>query len=291
MRNISLGAKKQIKIVRNIIKELRTSIKKINDNKKINVDEIKAIMEQDPEKWKAFKESAYYNIRYKCGKTVRSNDSFDEIIKSHIDIIPYMEAIHDSDEKIKDLKNALNLRVDAYKSRVSQLQDMIRDQDLNHLEKSVVRSTIKERRKLNSKIIRSIRNKTRKQIGAIEKEKIDIVKNKNKTMKRIKRDIKEEIKKEKQLEREFNKNSKQMKKIMRKTGEYKDEINNDVLKQLIEKEKVSLNLELDELYHDFDSKLEKEKEKQEKKQVKELEKTRKQREREEKKLNKTRKNK
>ena len=37
--------------------------------------------------------------------------------------------------------------------------------------KVVVRSTIKERRKLNSKIIRNIRNKTNKQIGAIDKEK------------------------------------------------------------------------------------------------------------------------
>ena len=306
MRNISNGAKKQIKILRNIIKELRTSIKKINDNKKINIDEIKALMKNDPEKWNAFKESAYYNIRYKCGKSVKSNISFDEMIKSHIDIIPYMEAIHDADEKIKDLKNALNIRVDAYKSRVSQLQGMIKHDDLNHLEKSVVRSTIKERRKLNSKIIRSIRNKTRKQIGAIEKEKIDIVKNKNKTMKRIKRNIKEEIKKEKQLEREFNKNSKQMKKIMRKTGEYEDEINNDVLKQLIEKEKVSLNIDIDKVYRDFDSKLEKEKkkdveknrkqrEREEKKREKDAEKAaekiRKQREREEKKLNKTRKNK
>ena len=136
MRNISVSARKQIKIVRNIIKEFRTSIKKINDNKKMNVDEIKAIMKNDPDKWNAFKESTYYNIRYKCGKTVKSNISFDEMINSHIDIIPYMEAIHDSDEKIKDLKNALNIRVNAYKSRVSQLQHMIRDDDLNHLEKS-----------------------------------------------------------------------------------------------------------------------------------------------------------
>ena len=235
MRNISTGARKQINIIRNIIKELRTSIKKINDNKKINIDEIKAIMTNDPDRWNAFKESTYYNIRYKCGKTVKSNISFDEMIKSHIDIIPYMEAIHDADEKIKDLKNTLNIRVDAYKSRVSQLQDMIRHDDLNHLEKSVVRSTIKERRKLNNKIIRNIRSKTLKQIKSIEKEKVDINTNKRVTLKRIKNDIKEEIKKEKQLEREFNKNSKQMKKIMRKTGEYEDVIDNDVLKQLIDK--------------------------------------------------------
>jgi hypothetical protein len=320
MRNISTGARKQINIIRNIIKELRTSIKKINDNKKINIDEIKAIMTNDPDRWNAFKESTYYNIRYKCGKTVKSNISFDEMIKSHIDIIPYMEAIHDADEKIKDLKNTLNIRVDAYKSRVSQLQDMIRHDDLNHLEKSVVRSTIKERRKLNNKIIRNIRSKTLKQIKSIEKEKVDIDTNKRVTLKRIKNDIKEEIKKEKQLEREFNKNSKQMKKIMRKTGEYEDEINNDVLKQLIDKEKILLKNELDKARIDFDNKIEKEKvreieraekqrereekkrireieraekqrEREEKKRIREAEKTRKQREREEKKLNKTRKNK
>ena len=290
MRNISEGAKKQIKIVRNIIKELRTSIKEINDNKNINIDEIKTIMKNDPEKWKKFKESAYYNIRYKCGKTVKSNIPFDEMIKSHIDIIPYMEAIHDADEKISDLKNTLNVRIGAYKSRVSQLQDMIKYDDLTPLEKSVVRSTIKERRKLNSKIIRSIRNKTRKNIRTIEKERIKIVKNKKKTIKRIKRDIKEEIKKEKRLEREFNKNSKQMKKIMRKTGEYEDVINNDVLKQLVEREKVFLKNELDEVYSEFDTKIDKEKKKQdkererdEKKREKEVEKLNKLREREEKK--------
>jgi len=272
MRNVSESTKLHIKKIRGIIKELRNDIKKINDNKKINVDEIKLIMENNPEKWKKFKDSAYYNLRYKCGKNIKANITFDEMVKTHMDIIPYLEAIHDSDEKIKELKETLIIKIDSYKTKVNELQYMIKNDDLNKLEKSVVRSTIKEYRKINSKLIRQARNSTKKAIRIVDKEKEEHIKNKNKTMKNIKLKLKEEIKREKQDEKDFLKNTKQIKKILRKTGEYDDEINHDLLKEVVEKEKKLLEESIDSINIEFEKKLAKEQEKNEKKLAKEQEK-------------------
>ena len=272
MRNVTETVKRHIKKIRGIIKELRNDIKKINDNKKINIDEIKHIMEDNPAKWQKFKDSTYYNLRYKCGKNIKSNASFDDMVKTHMDIIPYLEAIHDSDEKIKELKEILTIKLDSYKIKVNELKSMIKNDDLNKLEKSVVRSTIKEYRKINSKLSRQARNESKKAIRIVNKEKDEYIKNKNKTMKNLKLKLKDELKKEKRDEKDFLRNARQIKKIMRKTGEYDDEINHDLLKEVVETEKKLLEESIDSINDEFKQKLEKEQEKNDKKLAKELKK-------------------
>ena len=71
---------------------------------------------------------------------------------------------------------------------------MIKNDDLNTLEKSVVRSTIKEYRKINSKLTRQARNETKKAIRIVDKEKDEYIKKKNKTMKNFKLKLKDELK-------------------------------------------------------------------------------------------------
>ena len=275
MRNASESVKQHIKKIRGIIKELRTSIKKINDNKNTNVYEIKHIMENNPEKWKKFKDSVYYNIRYKCGKNVKSNIPFDEMVKTHMDVIPYLEATHNSDEKIKELKEMLVIKLDLYKIKVNELKDMIKNDNLNQLEKSVVRSTLKDYRKINNKLSRQARNSTKKAIQMVDKEKNEHNKNKNKTIKKLKLKLKDEMKQEKKDEKDFLQNARQIKKILRKTGEYEDVINHDLLKEVVENEKKHLQVNIDSIRIEFEKKLEKEQEKNAKKLEKELNKTRK----------------
>ena len=290
MHNVTNKAKEQVKKIRAMIKDIQAEIKELRENKKSDVLEIKDIMNKNPEKWSNFKESSYYAIRYKCGRTVKSNESFDNMIKDHMDIIPFLEAMHDSDEKIDELKERLNIQIESYRSRVNELKDMIKNDDLNHLEKSVVRSTIKKRQKLNSKIIGKLRTSTKKQIRSIEKEKGTIIKSKNKTVKRLKKELAEEVKKEKSLEKNFIKQSKQMKKIMRKLGEYTDEINNELLVSLVNKAKVDLKEEIDAEKEVFDDMIHKEEEKQRNKEEKQRERqVEKERKQDEKEARKTRK--
>jgi hypothetical protein len=261
MRNVAGTIKQHITKIRGIIKELRNSIKKVNDNKTTNVNEIKNIMVKNPEKWEKFKDSVYYNIRYKCGKNIKSNIPFDEMVKTHMDIIPYMEAMHDSDEKIKELKEILVIKLDSYKNKVNELKTMIKDDDLNKLEKSVVRTTIKEYNKINSKLADQARKSTEKAITIVDKEKIKHIANKNKTMKKLKLKLKDELKREKKDEKDFLKKSRQTKKILRKTGEYKDVINNDLLKETVENERIRLEANLDTINIEFEKKFSAEREK------------------------------
>jgi len=272
MRNVSDNTKRHIQKIRGIIKELRNDIKQINDTKKINTDEIKQIMENNPEKWKKFKDSAYYNLRYKCGKNIKSNISFDEMVKTHMDIIPYLEAIHDSDEKIKELRETLTVKIDSYKTKVNELKDMIQKDNLNELEKRVVRSTIKEYRKINSKLTRVARNSTKKAIRIVDKEKDEYIKKKNKTVKNLKLKLRDEMKREKRAENDFLKHTKQIKKILRKTDEYDDEINHDLLREVVDNEKKLLEKSIDTINVEFEKKILKEQEKNEKKILKEQEK-------------------
>ena len=132
---------------------------------------------------------------------------------------------------------------------------MIKNDDLNTLEKSVVRSTIKEYRKINSKLTRQARNETKKAIRIVDKEKDEYIKKKNKTMKNLKLKLKDELKREKQDEKDFLRNAKQIKKIMRKAGEYDDEINHDLLKEVVETEKKLLEKSIDSINDEFKQKL------------------------------------
>jgi len=272
MRNVSITTKLHVQKIRGIIKDLRNDIKKINDNKKINIDEVKVIMENNPEKWKKFKESAYYNLRYKCGKSIKTNTSFVEMTKTHMDIIPYIEAIHNSDEKIKELTETLNVKINSYKVKVNQLKDMIKNDDLNNIEKNVVRSTIKEFRKINSKLTTNARKHMNKSIKIINQEKDEHVKNKNRTIKNLKLKLKLEMKRELKLEKDFLKNSKQIKKILRKTGDYDDIINNDLLKEVVEDEKKLLENSINNINNEFKKRLIIEQDRNTKKLVKEQEK-------------------
>ena len=315
MRNIVARSTQYVKKVRSVIKDLRDNIKRLNANKKTKLDYIKEMEAQDPQLWAQFKNSSYYNIRYKCGKTVKSNIPFDEMIKSHVDIIPYMEAIKECDEKIHELEEALKIKVTAYKTRIDELKTMIKDGQLNDIEKSVVRSAIKDRQKLTRKIVARVRRETKKSIVSVDKDKADLIKRKKKTIKNIKKKINADIKVEMVEQKRFDKESKAMKKILRKTGEYKDEINNNVLKEFIINEKIlmkdsiiNLRAEFDEVVEDkikkkqmkedkITIKLLKQQEKElkrlaqiELKEQKAAEKTRKQREKELKKMNKTKKN-
>ena len=266
IRNIVNRSTQYVKKVRSVIKELKDDIKRLNTNKQNKINYIKEWEKQDPERWIQFKNSAYYNIRYNCGKTVKSNISFDEMVTSHDDIIPYVEAINECDEKINEIQEALKIKVNAYKTRIDELKTMIKDGQLNDIEKSVVRSAIKDRQKLTRKIVAKVRRETKKRIGLIDKDKADLVKRRKKTIKNIKNKIKADIKVEMVEQKRFDKESKAMKKIMRKTGDYKDEINNNVLKEFIVNEKISLKESLTNLHTEYDKEL---KVKTEKTQMKE----------------------
>ena len=290
MRNVVERTKKYIKNVRLVIKELRENIKELNKNKNTKLDYIKNLEKQDPSRWEQFKNSAYYNIRYKCGKTIKSNLSFDEMIKSHMDIIPYTEAIDECNEKITELKDTLKIKLDVYKTRVNELKYMIKHGNLNDIEKTVVRSAIKEKQKLTRKSVAKTRRETKKAIGIVDKDIHKIIKSKKNTIKNIKRKIKEDIKAEKNEQKHFDKKAKAMKKILRKAGDYKDEIKNNILKQFVINEKSLLQENLIELRNELDKELQTKMEKIEIKNLNAAEKTRKQQEKELKKTNKTKKN-
>lgn len=290
MRNVVERTKQYIKKVRLVIKELRENIKELNINKKTKLDYIKNLEKQDPSRWEQFKNSAYYNIRYKCGKTIKSNLSFDEMTKSHMDIIPYTETINECNEKITELKDILKIKLDAHKTRVNELKDMIKHGNLNDIEKTVVRSAIKEKQKLTRKSVAKTRRETKKAIGLVDKDINKILKSKKKTIKNVKRKIKEDIKMEKNEQKRFDKNAKIIKKILRKAGDYKDEIKNNILNKFIMNEKSLLQENINELRNELDTELKSKFEKMEIKNMNAAEKTRKQQEKELKKTNKTKKN-
>lgn len=255
MRHASKSVKQHIKKLRGIVKELRDIIIKITGNKKTNVDAIKRIAINDPEKFQKFKDSAYYNIRYRCGKNVKSNIPFSEMVKTHMDIIPYLEAIHDSDEKIKELRELLAIKLDSYTIKINELKDMIKNDNLNPLEKSVVKSTVNDYRKINTKLARQAHNSTNKSIRIIDGEKKEYIKNKNKTMKKLKSKLKDELKREKKDENAFLKNTMKIKKILRLRGQYEDKNNHDILKQAVEEAKKLLQYNIDGVRIEFDRKI------------------------------------
>jgi len=257
-------AKQEVNTIKEYIKELREQMKNKNLLKKTSMDEIDENTEKYAEDYEKFKNSLYYNIKYSCGKTIKSKSNLREEIKQHPNIIEYDKKIEKLNSKILELQQNLKNTMENYKNRIKQIRLLLKT-DLNPLEKSVVRLTIKDQQKTNRNLIKIKEKETNEAIEKINTNIKKTQKRREKRYKKVRNTIKQIINDEKKEERETKKVEMKLRKELRKSGEYNEDFKDETIRDLVNKYTEFIDEDLKNLDKDD---LEKEMMKQRKKQEK-----------------------
>jgi hypothetical protein len=257
-------AKQEVTTIKEYIKELREQMKNKNLLKKTSMEEIGENTEKYEEEYEKFKNSLYYNIKYSCGKTIKSNSKLREEIKEHPNVIKYDRIIDKLNNNITELQSSLKTTTENYKKRIKQIRLLLKT-DLNPLEKSVVRMTIKAEQKTVRNLIKI---KEKENNEAIDQIKISIKKTEKRREKRyknVRKTIRKIIDNDKREQKETRKTEMKLRKTLRKSGEYNEEFKDETIRNLVNKYSGVIDEDLKQLDKD---EIEKEEMKERKKQEK-----------------------
>ena len=122
MRKIVQEARDEVKRIKAQIKNARESIRMQKIFKKENLVKIAAKIEASPEDYENFKQGAYYNLKTKCGKTIRTES---ELLKEHPDVEAFVRADEAQAQKIKEMEEMLKISEDGFKNRIKELRESI----------------------------------------------------------------------------------------------------------------------------------------------------------------------
>ena len=237
-----------IKEIKGKIKDIRTTMKgKTNEKQKI-LRTIKQNTDQDPVRFQKFKESVYFILKYKCGKTAPKNVNVADFIKTHPLVLEHKNELVAYDVEIEKLDDDLKLMVDAYQSKMKNVKKLLRSvTDMSVFEKLAVKLSIKDMRKEHNKTMKQ-RSKT---IKVVKKELMDEKKNIKKdfksTMKQVNREFKTHQSDLKKQEKIDTKQAKQELKIQRNLSDVREEFKEGPIKELVKTHTENIKAELVEI--------------------------------------------
>ena len=276
-KNIKLllaEAKTEVKNIRDTIKDIREEIKNKNLYKNETLKGINENLENNPEEYDKFKDSLYYNLKAKCGKTVRTSEDLKEAIKIHPVIVDLNQQINEYDNRIAGMHEQLKTNLGVYKKRILQIRELMKT-DLSPLEKNVLRIALRDERKNMNRMTRRSEKENTENINIINKTRKSVEKRLKKKTGQLRKTLKERLNEEKKYEKENKKAEKQVRKTLRKQGIIQN-IENEMLQDLFNKYSAIINEELkrlkDSMEADAHEEQKKIQQKEEKKRLKEDEK-------------------
>lgn len=268
MRKIAQEAREEVKRIKGQIKQMRESINLQKLFKKENLAKIAAKIESSPEEYEKFKQGAYYNLKTKCGKTIRTES---ELLKEHPDLESFIRADQTQKQKIEEMENMLKISEDGFKNRIKQLKLMLKT-DLRDIERSVVKLVIKDTQKEAAKTKRLNQKTFGEQVVIVNKTRKSIGKQRKKRVGSLLRDLKVQLKDEKMEKKEIEKGEKALRKQLRKQEDYVDDIKHGILTDLVDKYKDIMREQLSEEREKETAKAVKKQKKVDEKQTKKLQK-------------------
>jgi len=236
IREIIREAKEHTTKIRDDIKTIREEIKNKNLFRNDALKHIADITAAVPEELEKFKETAYYNLKYKCAKKIKSTSAeFKEAMENHPSINEYNQSIAAYDERIRELQDGLKGELGAHKKRISRIKDFLRRGDLNDLEKSVLRLTIRDDQKTYKKRSKDAQKQVDAQIKDINISRKAAEKTRKSRYRKLKTTLKKQIREDKAKEKAEARAEKKLRRTMRKQGELREEIQHELLQNLVKK--------------------------------------------------------
>ena len=260
--------KTYVKSIKDQVKNINLQVTNATKEKTIGLEKIKRNIERRPEEFENYKNSTYFSLRTICGSRIRTNKELLENLKEHPKIIKYNNEIKKYEDHIEMLKNRLTIDSEAYKIRLKQLRDILRESDLSDLERDVIKLTIKDHqkkfRKTKKIYSREIKDDLEDDVDAIKlinDNKKEVYKNVKKTMKKM---MREEHKQEVAAKKE----EKRLRKTIRKQSDLKEEIKDEGINEIVNKYEKIIQEDLSESAKDGEKEMKEKMEKQKEKEMK-----------------------
>ena len=244
--------------IRELVNEVKTykasikeQIKKIKDEmkttmtyKQTEMEKIKKNVERFPEEYEKYKKSAFFLIKTECGSTVKTNQEVLEELEEHPEIQRYTENIHQHEIYIDQLKESLKVDADAFKLKMRELKELL-NTNLNDIERSTIKMIIRE----NDENYKNVRlNLTKKIHKGIKENKgfiNELKKKKNEKYKKVQKSLKQMLKKGRKEEKKKEKEVKDLRKTLKKQGELEDDIKDTVIRDMVDRQQIILDKELE----------------------------------------------
>jgi hypothetical protein len=229
-------AKEEVKKIREKIAEIRELIKNRNLVRKSALSNIKENVDKYQEEYEKYQGTLLYSLKNKCGVKIRGDSQLNGMIGEHPTIKKYDDNIVDYNNEIQRLNGELKQQLDKYKRRITYLKSLLKD-NLNSLEKSVVKVTLRDERKTQKNLMKL----KRKDVDTAENELNEKIKKTEKKrrskFKKIRKTVKNMIDVEKQKESDIKRREKKLRTTLRKQKDFREEIKDDLLVNIVNKYK------------------------------------------------------
>lgn len=276
-------AKDYTKLVKNKIKQLKDTI---GGKKKFKQDILKKLSnlkKTNPDKIKEFEDSLYYVLKYDCGKVISKKGPIDNTILQHPQVQEIQQKLEAYKTRISDLDEQLNVMVANHKKKLRELKTMLRSGELNQLETFVIKDAIKIEQSNHKKTLKLRKKQISDESKDLLSQQQTTKKELSKKMKSLKKELKDEEKEKRKEEKEKKNAEKKLRKTLRKQGELREEFKeglmNDLVSKYLDKTKKDFRDVKDKLVQEQETKEqekrakaeEKERAKEEKKRIKQQE--------------------
>jgi len=266
-RNITLllaEAKDHVSQIRNSIKEIR---EKVKDSRLFKTQALQRVMgkiDLNPAKYNKFKESAYYNIKYKCGKKITVPSELDQSIENDPDILRLDGQIAATDMEIQMLHANLKTEMAAFQARVKRMREALKEK-MTVQERAEIRLNIKALQASTRKELANRKRDIGQIVNRYTKNRKEIEGKKKKLMRTKKRqlmgEIREQNKQDRKVQAEIARAEKNLRKTRRKEGIFDEEIKNDLVKGLVEKYRAQIDADYQDLESEIQRNIELDREK------------------------------
>ena len=252
--------------IRAEMKTMKGLIKEKKGLKRETLGNIKENIEKYADEYQEYKDSVLYNIKNDCAVTPDKGSSvLKENVKKHPAIVEIDKKLEEYTTQIEAISQGLKIRMEAHKQKVAELRNMLKNPQYNDLERSVIRMTLKDHQNEHNHTMKNLKKENAQKENLLQKNVKLLSKNREKRFKKIQKTIKKKIGENKQKIKEQTREQKQLRKELRKQADYKEEITNKQIGDLVETYREKM---VDELHNLDESILEKERAKEAEKQRK-----------------------
>jgi hypothetical protein len=243
IRELVSEIKVHTKKLREDIKVIRGEVKNKNLFRRETLKRISDTLAAEPVEYAKFQESLYYQLKTKCAKRVKATGAGagagagagDEAFAMHPQVQELTEQLATYDDRIARLNADLDGEMAVHKARVAQIRTMMRSGQLNDLEKSTLKLSLKDIRKTAKKTKRDLMKIVSGETKTLNTSRKEVAKRRKKVYARLRKTLKAALKDEAAKEKEEARAAKKLRKTLRKEGRIRDEMKNELLVDLVGK--------------------------------------------------------
>ena len=245
IRKLIGDIKEELNEMKNNIKKTKREIQKRQLSRKRELANVGEYVKSTPEKFEEFKETAYYTLKSKCGKKIKSVSDLKKSLGEHPSFVTIDREMERLNQQIHDQKQELKNNLGSYQKRIEEIKKLLKTYDLNTLEKQVIRSTLRSERVKMRKLNTANTRKANQRIRDCNKQINDLKREREYEYKDLRKTVNKRIKEEKAIEKKKEKEAAAIRKSLRKQNDFREEITDEKIKTMIEDAAKTIDAEME----------------------------------------------